>query len=138
MLYGAGSPFPTTSFSIWPGATVDIGDDTYVAFSAFSAHKRISIGKRVLIAAGCRILDSDGHALDSIPRLTCDGEAVGEVRIEDDVWLGCDVMVCKGVTIGRGSVIGAKSIVTHDIPPGVLAAGMPAQVIRPLRLEDKA
>ncbi len=139
MLYGMGSPFPRNSFFISHGATVEIGDDSYIAMSAIYASKRVVIGKRVLIAAGCRIMDSDGHAVDAVPHpLSGEGDKVSEVRIEDDVWLGCDVMVCKGVTIGKGSVIGAKSVVTHDIPPGVLAAGMPAKVIRSLRLDHKA
>lgn len=135
-LYSSGAPFPWCSFSLSTNASIEIGDDSYVAFSAFSCRKKITIGKRVLIAAGCRIFDNDAHAIDHIPRLSHEGEGVAEVRIEDDVWLACDVMVCKGVTIGKGSVIGAKSVVTHDIPPGVLAAGIPAKVIRPLRLQD--
>lgn len=138
MLYGGGATFPACSFSLGSGASIEIGDDTYAAFAAFSAQKKISIGKRVLIASGCRIFDSDAHAVDRIPRMTHDGEGVCEVRIEDDVWLASDVMVCKGVTIGKGSVIGAKSLVTHDIPPGVLAAGSPAEVIRPLRFGDRS
>jgi maltose O-acetyltransferase len=54
------------------------------------------------------------------------------VTIGDDVWLGGNVVVCPGVTIGNGSVIGAGSVVTKDIPAGVLAAGNPARVIRTL------
>ena len=54
------------------------------------------------------------------------------VVIEDDVWLGLNVVVLKGVTIGRGSVIGANSLVTRSIPAGVVAAGSPAKVIRTL------
>ena len=58
------------------------------------------------------------------------------VVIEDDCWLGASVTVCPGVTIGRGCVIGAGSVVTKDVPEGCFAAGVPAKVIRKITLED--
>lgn len=137
MRYARGMPGPCM-FTAEKGAVIEIGDDSYVAGTVFCAGKRISIGKRVLIAGGCKIFDSDGHVVDAVPHSLYVRDEPEETRIEDDVWLGCDVMICKGVTIGKGSVIGAKSMVIRDIPPGVLAAGIPAEVIRPLRLGDKA
>ncbi len=137
MNYSFGHAFPRCFLSSSAGASVEIGDDTEVNLSAIYASTSIRIGKRVLIAADCRIIDHDGHDVDRYPRPhkeNLDGEPI---VIEDDVWLCADVTVCKGVTIGKGSVIGTKSVVTHDIPPGVLAAGVPARVIRPLRLGDR-
>ena len=131
--YLPGSPFPTCSFSAKPGASIAIGDDSFVALSVFHAAKGITLGERVLVGSGCRIMDHDGHTVDRVPRKEASIEGAEPIVLEDDVWLGCDVTVCKGVTIGKGSVIGTKSVVTHDIPPGVLAAGAPATVIRPLR-----
>ena len=55
------------------------------------------------------------------------------ISIESDVWLGARCMVFKGVRVGKGSVLAAGSIVTRDIPPGVLAAGAPATVVRALK-----
>lgn len=136
-IYGHGQ-FPRCMFSTSPRGVIEIGDDTFIAGSVLFAFDRIKIGKRVLIAGGCRIIDHNGHPVDMIPRFNNFNEEPGFITIEDDVWLGCDVMVCKGVTIGAGSVIGAKSIVTHDIPPMVFAAGNPAQVIRPLKIGGNA
>ena len=136
MMYGRGSAFPRCVLAATPGAIIEIGDDSRISLAALYARERITIGKRVLIASGCRIADSDGHPVDEIPRKQSVEDTPSPVTIEDDVWLGCDVTVCKGVTIGKGSVIGTKSVVTHDIPPGVLAAGMPAKVIRPLRFAE--
>ena len=64
----------------------------------------------------------DGHVSMS--------EFAGEIHIEDDVWLAANVVVIDGVTIGKGAVIGAGSVVTHDIPDNSVAAGNPARVIR--------
>ena len=58
------------------------------------------------------------------------------IRIENDVWFGSNVTVCGGVTIGSRSVIGAGSVVTRDIPEGVLAAGNPCRVIREITEQD--
>ena len=59
------------------------------------------------------------------------------VTIEKDVWIGANAVICGGVTIGEGSVIGAGSVVTKDIPAGVVAAGVPCRVLRPAGKEDR-
>ena len=59
------------------------------------------------------------------------------ITIEDDCWIASNVVVCGGVTIGKGCVIGAGSVVTRDIPPRSLAAGNPCRVIRALTDEDR-
>lgn len=60
------------------------------------------------------------------------------MTIEDEVWLGGHVTILPGVTIGRGSIIGAGSVVTKDVPAGVVAAGNPCKVLRALTEEDLA
>ena len=59
------------------------------------------------------------------------------ITIEDDCWIGGDVKVMPGVTIGRGSVVGAGSVVTKDVPEGVVAMGVPAKVVRPITDVDR-
>ena len=84
----------------------------------------IIIGDNALIGDETVILDDDYHGVANSPA------KAAPVRIESDVWLGTRVIVLRGVTIGRGSVVGAGAVVTRSIPPHSFAAGVPARVIR--------
>lgn len=123
---------PVKLFADMPGATIRIGEDTRIHGACIHAYSSIVIGKRCLIAANTQIVDGSGHdlCLDTPEhRILTIGTAL-PIVIEDDVWVGMNCIVLPGVTIGRGSVIGAGSVVTKDIPPGTVAAGNPARVIR--------
>lgn len=89
------------------------------------APDKIYIGNHVAITAGTKILT---HYLDS----TAKGNKfrIGEVHIEDDVFIGVNVIICNSVTIGKGAIIGAGSVVTKDIPPYQVWAGNPARFIK--------
>lgn len=88
----------------------------------------ISIGNDVLIGPGVHLYTAC-HPLSAKQRKT--GLEFGRpITIEDDVWIGGGAIVCPGVRIGAGAVIGAGSVVTRDVPSGVLAAGNPCRVIR--------
>ncbi len=95
------------------------------------ACQSVSIGQRCLIGDAVLIFDSDFHHLGAKGRHTLPG-AVAPVVLEDNVFVGSRAIILKGVTIGKDSVIGAGSVVISSIPPGVIAAGNPAKVIRPL------
>lgn len=114
-----------------PGAMLVIGDDFGMTGGSIVCEERVTIGQRVTIGANAIIVDTDFHPLDAVIRQQnpTDG-ATRPVVIEDDVFIGMNTLVLKGVTIGRGSVIGAGSVVTRDVPAGVIAAGNPARVIR--------
>jgi acetyltransferase-like isoleucine patch superfamily enzyme len=89
----------------------------------------ISIGKNCLFADGCWITTSDHHVVQD----TVSGEQLNapqSVKIEDEVWLGREVVVLKGVVIGMGSAIGVRSVVTKQIPSHCLAVGIPAKPIK--------
>jgi acetyltransferase-like isoleucine patch superfamily enzyme len=78
----------------------------------------------VRCGANTLITDTDWHSND--PRTGLDAPVI----IENDVWLGVNVTVLKGVTIGEGTIVGAGSLVTRSLPPGVSAAGIPAKVLK--------
>ena len=110
-------------------ATVDIGTDCGFSGTIISSASRISIGNRVMCGANVTITDTDGHAVDSQERRGGVPGRTAPVLIGDDVWLGMNVTVLKGVEIGSRTVIGAGSIVSQSLPSGVIAAGQPAAVV---------
>lgn len=118
-----------------PGAVITIGDDCGFTGTTLVAAERIQIGNRVQVGANSTIVDTDFHPLTPEAR-ACDflAGAHAPIVIEDDVFIGMQSLILKGVTIGRGSVVGAGSVVTRYVPPGVVVAGNPATVVK--RLEN--
>jgi galactoside O-acetyltransferase len=90
----------------------------------------ITIGDNCLIAANCVLRAADHRFDDPEIPIRLQGHASGSIVLEEDVWLGSNVVVTRDVRIGRGTVIGAQSVVTRDIPPYSVAYGVPARVIR--------
>jgi maltose O-acetyltransferase len=90
---------------------------------------KVTIGANVFVGPGVHIYTAS-HPLAMEARRKV--QNAQPVTIEDDCWIGGNTVICPGVTIGKGSVIGAGSVVTKNIPEGVLAVGNPAQVIRKL------
>ena len=112
-------------------ATLEIGSRTLVNFgTSIVATGGVSIGAHCHIGPHCIIMDNPFHELDPDRRL--DVPAPRPIVIEDNVWLGARVIVLPGVTIGRDSVVGAGSVVTKDVPPRTLVAGVPAREVRTL------
>lgn len=97
---------------------------------------KVTFGDNVFVAPGCGFYTA-GHPLDA-ERRNAGLEYALPIRIGNNVWIGAQVCVLPGVTIGDDSVIGAGSVVTKDIPSGVLAAGNPCRVIRPITEADAA
>lgn len=96
-----------------------------------AAYERIEVGQNVMIGAYSYILDID-HKFEqgNIAPISEQAYSVAPVVIEDDVWIGAHCIITKGVTIGKGTVIGANSVVTKDIPPYSVCGGSPARVIK--------
>ncbi len=112
-------------------AEVRIGNDCGFSGTVIAAFKKIILGDRVVCGANTLITDSNWHPED--PR----SGVPAPVEIGNNVWLGVNATVLKGVTIGENSVIGAASVVTSDVPANVIAAGNPCKVIRPLELSRR-
>ncbi len=122
-----------------PGARIDVGPGAQLSGTSITARSTaISIGRQVLLAPNCIIVDSDFHAhWPPEARATQPGiESDRPVTIGDYAWIGLNCIILKGVTIGEGAIIGAGSVVTRDVPPHSLAAGSPARVLRHLAPGD--
>lgn len=101
-----------------------------------SKNARIAIGDNCMISYGVHIrTDTHVHDDPSIP-MRRQGCVEKDITIEDDVWVGYGAQIMAGLTIGKGSIIGAGAVVTKDIPPYTVVGGVPAKVIRPRLPED--
>jgi acetyltransferase-like isoleucine patch superfamily enzyme len=119
-------------FSIGPGARLTIGDNVHINRGfVVACVGEVSIGRNVVMADRVFIGDTNhGYTDIATPILYQPLAPPRPVVIEDDCWLGINVCVLSGVTIGRHSVIGANSVVTHDVPPFSVACGNPAVVVK--------
>jgi len=125
------------------GGEINIGDYSYVGEDTriWSA-KRIKIGDRVLIAHNVNIHDNISHPLNSNDRhhdylhilekgfQENNNLREEEIIISDDVWIGFNSIILKGVTIGKGAIIGANTLITEDVPPFAVIVGNPARIIK--------
>jgi lipopolysaccharide O-acetyltransferase len=114
------------------GVALSIGDGTSIAGNCvFSAASSVRLGRRVLVARGVYVSDHI-HAYEDASRAVLDQgiSRVKPVEIDDGAWLGENVVVCPGVRIGRGAVVGANAVVLEDVPDHALAVGVPARVVR--------
>ena len=114
------------------GTNISIGARTFVNYDCVLLDVApIRIGEACQLATRVQLL-TPTHPLEPEPR-RIGWEAAEPITIGDNVWLGGGAIVCPGVTIGDDTVVGAGAVVTRDLPAGVLAAGVPARVVRELR-----
>ena len=120
--------------STWSAdALLELGEDVGLSGATICARHAVRIGSRVMIGAGTTIVDTDFHPVDAERRREApvDG-AAAPVAIGDDCFLGLNVTVLKGASIGAGSVVGAGAVVTGTVPARSVVAGNPARVVRTL------
>lgn len=108
-----------------PNSKLEFGSGFCNSNVKIRCNKEITIGDEVFISHDVTIMDTDSHYLD-VP----DYEKDKPVHIKDHVWIGTRVTILKGVTIGEGAMIAAGLVVTKDVPPHTIVAGVPAKVIR--------
>jgi acetyltransferase-like isoleucine patch superfamily enzyme len=137
------------------GGRITVGDGVFInGATSVISRSSIEIGNGVTIAWGCMIYDHDSHSLSYLDRIADHDQtlidfatgnmvahknwskvATAPIRICDYAWLGFDVVVLKGVTIGEGAIVGARAVVTKDVPPWTIVAGNPARVVKEIPAE---
>jgi len=115
---------PCIVTTIKEGAEIEIGLGCGFSGTTIACAKRVILGENVRCGANTFIMDTDWHTDD--PRTGPDTPVI----IGKNVWLGVNVTVLKGVTIGENTLVGAGSLVASSLPPGVIAIGMPARVVK--------
>lgn len=129
---------------------VIIGNHSYIGGSTFISRSKIEVGDNVTIAWGSTFYDHDSHSLDYMKRRQDIDDELNDIRLGrnfienkdwrdvnskpikicNDAWIGMNVIVLKGVTIGEGAIVGAGSVVTKDVPAWSVVAGNPACIIK--------
>jgi acetyltransferase-like isoleucine patch superfamily enzyme len=127
---GSGSWLQTLGSA--PEVRLEIGDGTSIAGNCvISAAHAVRLGRDVLLARNVYISDHiHAYADTSRPVIGQGIDKLAAVVVDDGAWLGQNVVVCPGVRIGRGAVVGANAVVTDDIPDYTLAVGAPARVVK--------
>ena len=129
------------SFDVYSGCRINVNSGARLTLgSGYMNHDcvidcfdSITIGRHVVISERVVMRDSDNHAvcaLDESNNSIDKRDYTAPIVVEDHVWIGMNVTILRGVTIGEGSIIAAGSVVTKDVPPHCMAAGVPARVIK--------
>jgi acetyltransferase-like isoleucine patch superfamily enzyme len=142
LVIGADCTMDGVQFALGAAATVAINDYCYFTNAVILCEERIQFGRYVVIGWNATIADTDFHPIDPAERiadaLACSTLGRGRPRprchrapvvIEDDVWIGPNATILKGVTLGTGSWIEAGAVVTHDVPPRCRVIGNPARIV---------
>lgn len=133
----------TVAMRMFDRDKVSVGNYTYGHLNVFEwgmIEERLQIGNFVSIAEGVKFILGGNHSTDSYSTFPfsakagleagIDAKSKGAIVVNDDVWIGLDVVILSGVTIGRGAVIAAGSIVTRDVQPYAIVAGNPAKFVK--------
>lgn len=147
----ASGAYDRTTFAIGPRGEVSVGAYTCLNGAYLLCQERISIGAHCLIAWGVMLCDSWPAASDTVDarRVAMERAANDPIRalpscgtprpvvLEDNVWVGFGAVVMPGVTLGRGSVVGCRSVVREDVPPYAVVGGDPPRLLRWLDPTDR-
>lgn len=134
---------------------VIIGNNVFLGSSTIICRTKVEFGNNVFVAWGCYFYDHDSHSLDYRERRKdilqqLEDHKVGKnfittknwdvvntapITIGDDAWIGMEALILKGVTIGKGAIVAARSVVTKNVPPWTIVAGNPAKVVKELPIE---
>jgi galactoside O-acetyltransferase len=131
------------------GARLVVGARSFIGLGLMSIAESVEIGDDVMISWGATLVDHHSHSIRSRERIhdvelwlkgrkDWSGVKIAPIRIENRAWLGFNVSVLPGVTVGEGAIVGACSLVTKSVPAWTIVAGNPARVLRELSADERA
>lgn len=131
----AGANFTFSASDFFSYKTISVGDNVFIGPGAhFSSIEEISIGDNVMFGPRVLILGGNHNSeLGGQPMRFIESKRKQDdepIRIEEDVWIGAEAMILKGVTIGRGAIVGAASVVTKNVKPYAIVVGCPAKEVK--------
>lgn len=147
IIVGAGTKIRAELLIFANGGKIEIGENSYIGeYSRIWSAENVTIGNDVLISHNVNISDTNSHEINHLLRAESfkkmlreghpkeKGEIITKaIAIEDNAWIGFNCIIHKGVTIGKGAIISAGSVVLKDVEPFTIVAGNPAQLIKKLR-----
>ena len=134
-----GATLEVDAFDVYAGSRINVNAGAKLSLgSGYMNHEcvidcfdSISIGHHVVISERVVLRDSDNHVIKDVKGMELEKPVVtAPIVIGDHVWIGMNVIVLKGVTIGEGAIVAAGSVVTKDVPSHCLVAGVPAKVVK--------
>ncbi|MBR5378407.1 MAG: acyltransferase [Bacteroidales bacterium] len=139
-----GASLEVDAFDVYAGSRINVNAGAKLSLgSGYINHdcvidcfSSISIGHEVAISERVVIRDSDNHAIvtesnrNEVSTMNVDKQVSAPIVIRDHVWIGMNVIILKGVTIGEGAIVAAGSVVNKDVPPHCMVAGIPAKVVK--------
>lgn len=148
IIIGESSMIEADFFIDRENARIIIGNRTFIGKSKIVCAENIEIGDDILIAWGCTIVDHNSHSLLFSERKNdvsnwINGKKdwndviIKKVKINNKAWIGFNVTILKGITIGEGAVVAAGSVVTKDVPSYTVVGGNPAKIIRLLSENER-
>jgi maltose O-acetyltransferase len=125
--------FNGTDIRLYGNGVVILGADSYIGSNSTictDAYAKVMIGKKCQISHNVRIYNSSANPDQDFTIEKVKPSIVGDVIIEDGVWIGANVFINPNITIGRNTVVGANSVVTKNLEPNAIYGGVPAKLIR--------
>jgi acetyltransferase-like isoleucine patch superfamily enzyme len=133
--YQAGMSFPTTILADIPDSLIKIGNNCRINGAYIHAQNSIIIGNNCVIASNVNIIDTNGHEVYSKNR-TIGRDKPLEIILEDNVWIGLNVIILKGTRIGRNSIVSAGSVVKGNFEENSIITGNPAKVVKKIFINE--
>jgi acetyltransferase-like isoleucine patch superfamily enzyme len=128
--YPNGTSYRTSLTTYFPEAEIEIGNNCNINGTVIHCNQLVKIGNNCMFGPGTVICDNDSHRI-SVDPVERRKKAVSKpIILEDNVWIGMNCLILKGVTIGENSIIAAGSVVVNDVPPDSIAGGNPAKVLK--------